>query len=91
MAEWFEELNSNDPGIVEEAKQRFSEQFSAGKGINMIYILCYCKLYIVMLIVVKEPWLVNGLYDHYMKTNSVRVLEILINVPESHHDYLFNK
>ncbi|XP_065161962.1 hamartin isoform X3 [Atheta coriaria] len=69
MAEWFEELNSNDPGIVEEAKQRFSEQFSA----------------------VKEPWLVNGLYDHYMKTNSVRVLEILINVPESHHDYLFNK
>ncbi|XP_017775140.1 PREDICTED: hamartin isoform X2 [Nicrophorus vespilloides] len=39
----------------------------------------------------KDPWLVNGLYDYYLSTYSVRALEILINVREPHHIHLFDK
>lgn len=40
---------------------------------------------------VQDNWLLYGLYEHYMVTNSVRCMEIMINVREPHYNYLFNK
>lgn len=40
---------------------------------------------------VREPWLINGLYDYYLNTNSLRSMEILANVNEYHHKYLFDR
>lgn len=34
---------------------------------------------------VSEPWLINGLYDYYLQTNSIRAIEILVNVREPLH------
>ena len=35
---------------------------------------------------VKEPWLVNGLYDTFCSTKSARCLEVLLNVRKDPHD-----
>ncbi|VEN41264.1 unnamed protein product [Callosobruchus maculatus] len=40
---------------------------------------------------VNESWLLNGLYDYYLQTNSERALEILINIREPHYGYLFDR
>ncbi|XP_057651489.1 hamartin isoform X3 [Diorhabda carinulata] len=40
---------------------------------------------------VNEPWLLNGLYDYYLSTNSQRAMEILVNIKEPHHVYLFDR
>ncbi|KAI4469373.1 hamartin [Holotrichia oblita] len=40
---------------------------------------------------IKEPWLVNGLYDTYLSSNSTRLMEVLVNVKEPHYTYLFDK
>ncbi|XP_018331114.1 hamartin isoform X2 [Agrilus planipennis] len=69
MAEWFMQLDSNDPQMVEEVKQKFHEQFN----------------------IVQDSWLLNGLYDYYLNSNSARSMEILVNVKEPHHNYLFAK
>lgn len=37
MAEWFALLESNEPHVVEEVKQKFHEQFNIGKDIVFIY------------------------------------------------------
>ncbi|XP_060535653.1 hamartin isoform X1 [Cylas formicarius] len=40
---------------------------------------------------VSEPWLLNGLYEYYLSTNSVRSIEILIYLKEPHYQYLFDR
>ncbi|KAJ8957088.1 hypothetical protein NQ318_007302 [Aromia moschata] len=40
---------------------------------------------------VNDPWLLNGLYEYYLNTNSIRSMEILVNVTEPHHQYLFDR
>ncbi|CAH1109601.1 unnamed protein product [Psylliodes chrysocephalus] len=40
---------------------------------------------------VNEPWLLNGLYEYYLNTNSQRAMEILVNIKEPHHIYLFDR
>ncbi|CAG9771041.1 unnamed protein product [Ceutorhynchus assimilis] len=40
---------------------------------------------------VQEPWLINGLYDYYLNTNSVRCMEVLINLREPHQNFLFDR
>ncbi|KAK5642961.1 hypothetical protein RI129_009128 [Pyrocoelia pectoralis] len=40
---------------------------------------------------VQDNWLLYGIYDHYMVTNSPRYIEIMVNVKEPHYNYLFNK
>ncbi|XP_044767180.1 hamartin isoform X1 [Coccinella septempunctata] len=40
---------------------------------------------------VRDPWFINGLYDYYLNTNSLRSMEILANVNENHHRYLFDR
>ncbi|GJQ87097.1 putative hamartin protein [Trypoxylus dichotomus] len=69
MAELLSNLESNDPKLVEDSKQKFLEQFNT----------------------IKESWLVNGLYDHYISSNSTRLMEVLVNVKEPHYTYLFDK
>ncbi|KRT84086.1 hypothetical protein AMK59_564 [Oryctes borbonicus] len=69
MAELLSNLESNDPKLVEESKQKFHEQFNT----------------------IKDPWLINGLYDTYLSSNSTRLMEVLVNVKEPHYTYLFDK
>lgn len=52
---------------------------------------CYNTFLIVTAISVKEPWLLNGIYDYYLSSNSVRSMEILCNVKEPHNVFLFDK
>ncbi|KAJ8943931.1 hypothetical protein NQ314_009595 [Rhamnusium bicolor] len=40
---------------------------------------------------VNDPWLLNGLYDYYLNTNSIRSMDILVNIKEPHHQYLFDR
>ncbi|XP_050499567.1 hamartin isoform X4 [Diabrotica virgifera virgifera] len=40
---------------------------------------------------VNEPWLLNGLYEYYLSTSSPRAMEILVNIKEPHHIYLFDR
>ncbi|KAJ8924577.1 hypothetical protein NQ315_000726 [Exocentrus adspersus] len=40
---------------------------------------------------VNDPWLLNGLYDYYLNTNSIRSMDILVNIREPHHQYLFDR
>lgn len=39
----------------------------------------------------KENWLVYGLIDHFLATNSAKVVEILVKVPMSHDTFIFDK
>ncbi|KAJ9597281.1 hypothetical protein L9F63_011852 [Diploptera punctata] len=39
----------------------------------------------------KESWLVNGLFDYYLQTNSTRSVEILVGVREPHDKHLFDR
>lgn len=39
----------------------------------------------------KESWLLNGLFDYYLTTNSARAIELLVSVREPHDKYLFDK
>lgn len=41
--------------------------------------------------VTKESWLLNGIFDYYIATNSVRCIELLVSVREPHDKYLFDK
>lgn len=41
--------------------------------------------------VTKESWLLNGMFDYYLNTNSARCIEILVSVREPHDKYLFDK
>ncbi|KAL3284794.1 hypothetical protein HHI36_018935 [Cryptolaemus montrouzieri] len=40
---------------------------------------------------VKESWVINGLYEYYLNSNSLRSMEILASVNEPHHKYLFDR
>ncbi|XP_019873494.1 hamartin isoform X2 [Aethina tumida] len=40
---------------------------------------------------VSESWLLNGLYEYYIRTNSVRSMDVLVNIKEPHHTFLFEK
>jgi hypothetical protein len=40
---------------------------------------------------VKESWLVNGLYDAYCQSGSVRCLQLLLDVRDPHEKFLFDK
>ncbi|XP_014673171.1 PREDICTED: hamartin-like [Priapulus caudatus] len=40
---------------------------------------------------IPEPWMVHGLVDFYMESNSMRALSILTSVREPHHKHLFDK
>ncbi|XP_033222128.1 hamartin [Belonocnema kinseyi] len=39
----------------------------------------------------KDNWLVNGLFDYYLSTNSVRATEVLAGVREPHDKHLFDR
>ncbi|KAG8232141.1 hypothetical protein J437_LFUL012151 [Ladona fulva] len=39
----------------------------------------------------KEPWLLNGIFDYYISTNSYRMVDILVGVREPHDKYLFDR
>ncbi|XP_016662477.1 hamartin isoform X3 [Acyrthosiphon pisum] len=41
--------------------------------------------------IVKEPWLLNGMYDYFMSTGSQRAVEVLVAVREPHDKYLFDR
>lgn len=38
-----------------------------------------------------EPWVVYGLYDYYLSTNSIRIMDFLANIKEPHQNHLFDK
>ncbi|VVC28745.1 Hypothetical protein CINCED_3A011113 [Cinara cedri] len=40
---------------------------------------------------IREPWLVNGMYDYFMATYSQRAVEVLVAVREPHDKFLFDK
>lgn len=39
----------------------------------------------------KDSWLLNGIFDCYLQTSSLRLVEILVGVREPHDVHLFNK
>ncbi|XP_012279435.1 hamartin [Orussus abietinus] len=39
----------------------------------------------------KDSWLVNGLFDYYISTNSLRAVEVLAGVREPHDKYLLDR
>lgn len=39
----------------------------------------------------KEPWLVNGLFEAYGQLRSPRLLEVLLNVRDPHDRFLFDR
>ncbi|XP_025197525.1 hamartin isoform X3 [Melanaphis sacchari] len=41
--------------------------------------------------IVKEPWLLNGMYDYFISTGSQRAIEVLVAVREPHDKYLFDR
>ncbi|GLV45534.1 Tsc1 [Carabus blaptoides fortunei] len=41
--------------------------------------------------ITKEAWLLSGLFDYYLSTNSARAIEILVSVREPHDKYLFDR
>lgn len=41
--------------------------------------------------ITKESWLLNGIFDYYLATNSARCIEILVSVREPHDKYLFDR
>nr|ALE20552.1 TSC1 [Leptinotarsa decemlineata] len=40
---------------------------------------------------VNESWLLNGLFEYYLNSRSERAMEILVNINEPHHNYLFDR
>ncbi|KAH1002807.1 hypothetical protein HUJ04_008860 [Dendroctonus ponderosae] len=40
---------------------------------------------------VHESWLINGLYDYYLSSNSVRCMEVIITLREPHQQFLFDR
>lgn len=42
-------------------------------------------------ILVHESWLINGLYDYYLFSNSVRCMEVIITLREPHQQFLFDR
>lgn len=44
-----------------------------------------------ILTITKEPWLLNGLFDCFLSTNSARAIEILVSVREPHDKFLFDR
>lgn len=88
MADLLSNLESNDPQLVEESKLKLHEQFNTSELIDVVLRDLRGKFGIVS---VKDPWLVNGLYDTYLSSNSTRLMEVLVNVKEPHNTYLFDK
>lgn len=39
----------------------------------------------------KDNWLVNGLFDYYLSTNSLRAIEVLAGVREPHDKHLLDR
>ncbi|XP_055384518.1 hamartin [Condylostylus longicornis] len=39
----------------------------------------------------KDPWLVQGMMDYYLKTNSARILEVIVKVQQPHDNYVFDR
>lgn len=39
----------------------------------------------------KESWLVYGMMEHFATQNSIKIVDILIKVPQSHDTYIFDK
>lgn len=91
MAECFKQLESNNLTLVAEAKEKLNEQFRLSKyllvqqGTNCLHV--YCNHFLLA----NEPWLLNGLYEYYLQTNSSRVIEVLVNVREPHWTILFDR
>lgn len=39
----------------------------------------------------KDAWLINGLYDYYLSTNSANTIVVLVHIKEPHHQFLFDR
>lgn len=61
-------------------------------GISTNKLFCPVRyLFYLFLFAVSDPWLLNGIYDYYLSTDSERVMEILANITEPHCTYLFDR
>lgn len=89
MAECFSQLESNNPVLVDELRARLNDQFKI--GIYTFICLCFFFYLHGMYFTVTEPWLLNGFYDYYLQTNSSRAIDILVNIREPHHTFLFDR
>lgn len=61
---------------------------------SKIVVLCIFSIYFVCIFIsisVNESWLLNGLYEYFLNSNSERAMEILVNIKEPHHIYLFDR
>lgn len=88
VTDYLYQLESNDTQVVEDVKQKFYEQFNIG---ITLYLSCNSWMILIPIFTVQDSWLLYGLYDYYMASNSIRSLEILLNIREPHHTFLFNK
>lgn len=39
----------------------------------------------------RDSWLLNGLYEYYLSTNSANTIVILVSIKEPHHQFLFER
>lgn len=48
-------------------------------------------VYYIKLFTAKDNWLVNGLFDYYLSTNSLRAVEVLAGVRDPHDKHLLDR
>lgn len=49
------------------------------------------KVFHELFLCTKDAWLVNGLFDYYLSTNSSRAVEVLVGVREPHDKHLLDR
>lgn len=49
------------------------------------------KRLLQMLSCTREAWLLNGIFDYFLLTNSARCIEVLVSVREPHEKYLCDR
>ncbi|XP_065217952.1 hamartin isoform X2 [Planococcus citri] len=69
MKQVFDDLESNNPELVEAFKTKIREQFRK----------------------TNDPWLMNGVYDYHLRTQSQRAVDVLANVSEPHDGFFLKK
>lgn len=58
---------------------------------HSVKICLNCTSNRIILSVAKDNWLVNGLFDYYLSTNSLRIVEVLAGVRDPHDKHLLDR
>lgn len=87
----FIDLESNDSAKVEEIKAKLKEQFNKSEYFNCIESRVNSKSSRRLHLIAKDSWLLNGVYDYFMQSQSLKVVDVLAMVNEPHDKYFLDK